>query len=309
MAESRVNGERQILRPLRKGWSWRFVGYSNVFYVDESGSTGNLPATNSDIQPLFTILGLIIDQSRIHDFSLKFIYLKRQFFLDAVLWDKRPPQQFLDWVLFEPKGSDLRKSIAEGRKRIRRHAHQFVDKTLSLIEEAEAKLIGRVWIKGVGVPFDGHSVYTASIQHLCRYFDNYLTRQNQYGLMIADNRTKDKNAKVSHSVFTQRFSSSGNPYSRLLELPVFGQSENHVGIQVCDLICSGIVFPIAVQTYCVGHVQSVHVRPGYEKIKEEFAERIKNLQHRFLSSDGKWRGGIVCSDGIAQRPGKLFFEL
>ena len=279
-----------------------------ICYVDESGCTGHLPSATSEIQPLFATLGMIVDQSKIHDLSLKFIYLKRQFFPNAVLWDNRPPRQFLDWVLVERKGSDLRRSIAEETTRKRRHALQFADKTLSLIEEAGVKLIGRVWIKGVGQPFAGHSVYTSSIQHLCRYFNNYLDQHNEYGLLVADSRAKDKNAKVAHSVFTQRFSSGGNPYSRLVELPVFGHSENHIGIQVCDLICSGIIYPIAIHSFCVGHVQSLHVRPGYQRLKEEFAERVKNLQHRFLSSDGKWTGGIVCSDGIAQRSGKLLFE-
>jgi Protein of unknown function (DUF3800) len=280
-----------------------------ICYVDESGCTGALPTANSPIQPLFAILGLIIEQTKIPKLTLQYLQLKKQYFPRAVLHDNRPPQEFLDWVLFEPKGGDLRKNAADPSKRVSRHAMRFFDDVLSLVEQSNSKLVGRVWIKGIGSPFDGPSVYTSSIQRLCEYFDNHLSDLGVHGLMLADSRTKDKNAKVSHSVFTQRFRTKGNAYPNLLEMPVFGHSDNHAGLQVCDLICSGILFPMAIQTYCVGHVQSIHVRPGYHKIKERFAARIQNLQHRFLSATGKWTGGIVCSDGIAKRPGKLLFDI
>ncbi len=281
----------------------------HVCYVDEAGCTGQLPSATSDIQPLFAMLGLILDQSKVQDLTLKFLYLKREFFPNAVLWDNRSPRQFLDWVLFEPKGGDLRKQIAEGGKRGRRQALRFFDKMLSLIEEAGAKLVGRVWVKGISQPFNGHAVYTSSVQRLCEYFDASLVSTGDHGLLVADSRTKDKNAKVSHSVFTGRYSAKMNRYVNLVELPVFGHSENHVGLQMCDLVCSGILFPTAVHTYCAGHVRNVHVRPGYQRIKEQFAERLKKLQYRYLSSDGKWTGGIVCSDAIGQRPGQRLFEL
>ena len=174
----------------------------HLCYVDESGCTGKLPSATSDIQPLFAALGLILDQSKIHDFTLKFIFLKRQFFPDAVLWDNKPPKQFLDWILFEPKGGDLRKAAAEPTKRKRRHAILFIDKALKLVEDANGKLIGRVWVKGIGLPFDGHSVYTSTIQHLSVYLNNFLEQRGEHGMLIADSRTKDKNAKVSHSIFT-----------------------------------------------------------------------------------------------------------
>lgn len=277
-------------------------------YVDESGCTGVLPSANSDIQPIFTTLGLVLDQSRIHDFTLRFIYLKREFFPNAKLGDVKPPQQFLDWILFEPKGADLRKDAAEQSKRKSRHALRFFDKVVALVEEMGGKLVGRVWVKGIGQPFDGHAVYTSSIQHLCRYFDNYLEGLGEQGMIIADSRTKEKNAKVSHSIFTGRYSMTGNRYPHLFELPVFGHSDNHAGLQACDLICSGILFPMAIQTYCAGHVTSVHVRGGYQQLKNRFAERIKKLQHRFLSPTGAWTGGIVTSDAIAQRSGSCLFE-
>lgn len=278
-------------------------------YVDESGCTGTLPSATSDIQPVFAIAGLMIEQSRVHDFTLRFLYLKRQFFPRAVLPSGQTPVHFLDWILFEPKGSDLRKQAAETSRRQYRHAVRFFDAVLKLVEDAGGKLIGRVWVKGIGQPFPGPAVYTSAIQHLSQYFDHYLASHNRYGILIADSRNKDKNAKVSHSVFTQRFKAIGNPYPRLLELPVFGHSDNHAGLQVADLICSGLIYPLAIRAFCDGHITSVHIRPGYQRLKDEFAERIKKLQHRFLTAEGRWTGGIVCSDAIAQRPGNILFDV
>ena len=149
----------------------------------------------------------------------------------ATLPHGRAPGHFLDWILFEPKGGDLRKQAAEPSKRAKRQALRFFDETLKLVETTGCRLIGRVWIKGIAQPFAGPAVYTSSIQRLCQYFNNFLVQRNDHGLLVADSRTKDKNAKVSHSVFTQRFSAVGNPYAQLLELPVFGHSDNHAGFK------------------------------------------------------------------------------
>jgi Protein of unknown function (DUF3800) len=278
-------------------------------YVDESGCTGALPSAISPIQPLFAIFGLMIDQSKIEKLTLQFLQLKKRFFPRAVLSNNLPPKDFLDWVLYEPKGSDLRKNAIDPSKRVSRQALMFFDEVLKLIEASDCRFVGRIWIKGVGTPFNGPAVYTSSVQRLCEYFDHFLRESGSDGIVIADSRTKDKNAKVSHSIFTQRFRAKGNAYPNLVDMPVFGHSDNHVGLQLCDLVCSGLLFPIAVHTYCAASITSLHVRPGYRVLKERFAARIEVLQHRYLSATGKWSGGIVTSDAISQQSGKLLFTI
>lgn len=278
-------------------------------YVDESGDTAVLSSPTCDLSPLLVVSGLILDQSALHDLTLEFLYLKREFFPGAKLSNGASPANFLDWMLYEVKGCDLRKLAAEPSKRRNRHAIRFLGKTLDLIENAGGKLVGRVWVKGIGAAVNGRSIQTSSIQHLCGYFDHFLQQQYDGGILIADSVTKDVNARVSHSIFTQRYSARGNLYANLLEAPVFGHSDNHAGLQLSDLVCSGILFPIAINNFCDGHVTNVHVRPGFRRIKEHFAQRLKSLQHRILSPAGKWSGGIVCSDEIARRPGGLLFDV
>ena len=87
----------------------------------------------------------------------------------------------------------------------------------------DVKLVARIWVKGLGSPFHATPVYTSSIQGIYTYFEYYLTQTN---------------VTVSHSIFAQKFSPAMQRYQRLAELPTFGHSENHAGLQICDLVCS-----------------------------------------------------------------------
>ena len=106
---------------------------------------------------------------------------------------------------------------------------------MGLLRRHRVSVVARVWIKVPGSPFEGTAVYTSSIQGLCTYFEHYLKECDDSGLCIADSRSKSKNLRVSHSTFTQKFSAVPN-YERLVELPTFGHSDNHVGLQVCDIV-------------------------------------------------------------------------
>ncbi len=90
-------------------------------------------------------------------------------------------------------------------------------------------------------------------------------------------------------------------------MPTFGHSENHVGIQIADLLCSALLFPMAAHAYCTGLVNNVHVQAGYEILKTQFGLRVRGLQHRFQDSTGRWRGGIVVCDSLTNRPGTHLF--
>jgi hypothetical protein len=72
-------------------------------------------------------------------------------------------------------------------------------------------------------------------------------------------------------------------------------------LQLSDFICS-------VQAYCSGQLTGVHIRPNYSHFPKQFAQRIKALQHRYQEQNGRWRGGIVVSDGIGQKGGGLLFQ-
>jgi hypothetical protein len=58
-----------------------------------------------------------------------------------------------DLMLAEIKGVDVRNRILRGSKAQARHGIGFIDKVFTLLEHHDAKLVARVWIKGLGLPF------------------------------------------------------------------------------------------------------------------------------------------------------------
>jgi hypothetical protein len=253
--------------------------------------------------------GIILDQFALEAFTRDFLELKANFFpgLGPV------SGEFLDWIKVEIKGADLRRRIREGNRDQRRHALGFMDKGLALCEKYQAKMLGRIYIKAIGQPFNGTSVYSTSVQLLARDFQSFLEHHKSFGLMILDSRNKPKNANVAHSIFTQKFKASGDAYDRLLEMPLFVHSDNQAGVQAADLIGSAFLFPMATFAYCLGYVNSVHVSMKYHKIRELFGTRLKKMQYRYQANDPKtnqlkWKGGIVTSDSLNQQYGSLLFE-
>jgi len=275
-------------------------------YIDEAGCTTPLPSAQTDIQPVLVIVGLIVDAANVRALTLDFLKLKRQYF----------PNKFgngnhlLDDVLVEIKGSDLRSTIRKyGAKA--GATLKFIDATLNLLRANDARLFASVWVKGIGKPFDGQAIYTCSIQAACRNFSAFLNWRGDTGFMVADSRTPALNTQVSHSIFTQKYRANGDPMSRLLDLPTFGHSNNHVPLQIADLLCSTLIFPMATATYCAGIITGKHVRGRDQFIKRRYASRIKALQYRYKDKDaakGHALGGVFVNDGLLGRKSDLLFQ-
>ncbi len=237
-----------------------------ICYIDESGDLGALPSAPPQAgneQPVFALSGLFVNVARLETLTNDFLTLKHQFFPGLPY----PSTSHLDRIIPEVKGADVRRAALRGNRSATRHAYGFLDKTLRLLEANGVRLVTEPVIKTPGGPFNGTSVYTSSVQAICSYLDQYLTENNDVGVCIADSRSKFKNVNVSHSIFTQKFQAATSFYSRILELPTFGHSDNHAGLQLCDLVCSSLIFPIACEAYCTGTVANVHVQPSAVQLK------------------------------------------
>ncbi|PJF38907.1 MAG: DUF3800 domain-containing protein, partial [Phototrophicales bacterium] len=143
----------------------------HICYVDEAGCTGNLPSPKSPIQPCFVIAGIIIDQSALQLLTTDFLRLKRQFYPNAL----PPTAPYLEWIRHELKGAEIRRSIRGNSRRKRRHALGLLDKFVDLMRRHHVTLVGRLWVKGIGATFNGTSVYTSSMQSICKDFQQFLT--------------------------------------------------------------------------------------------------------------------------------------
>lgn len=279
----------------------------HICYLDESGDTRVLlnGGGHENITPLFVLAGVAIDHAALETFTREFIEIKTRFYPHLT---HRHHHHRLGRILPEIKGADLRRAYRNdaGRNKTR-HAGGVIDALLRLLESHEAQIFGRVWIKVPGKPARGRSMYTFSVQDACATFENLLLSKGDHGLIIADSRTPGLNAPVSHSIFTRKFKQSGDDYPRVLELPTFGHSQNHAGLQVADLLCSALIFPMAATRYCDRNSGNVHVNSGYERLVDQFGPRIRNLQYRYTGDDHKQHGGIVVSDPLGCNPSSRLF--
>jgi hypothetical protein len=273
-----------------------------VAYVDDAGDIQTISTPDANIQPVLAFATVVLPVEGLNQLTRDFLALKRRFFGGRM----RSPH-LLDDVLVEIKGAELREMVRSPSRRRRRRAIRFLDELLGLLEANDAKVMGRVWIKALGEDMNGQALNTFSIQAIAETFQAYLTEIDDEGWMIIDSSTPGMNAAVSHSIFTAKFRAAGDQYDRLLELPTFGHSKNHVGLQIADILSSGLVTPMACRTYCCTHVTGVHVHVRYDEIKSRFGVRVQHLQFRYVDGAGTWRGGFTVSDPVNRlHSGHLF---
>src|SRR5882724_7676977 len=103
-----------------------------ICYIDEAGCTGVLPSAVSDIQPVLTIAGIMVDQTRLRNVTIDYMDLKKTYFPRAVLPTGLPPANFMDWALFEVKGADVRRMLCDGAT-TRHSAISFLSDFLQLL--------------------------------------------------------------------------------------------------------------------------------------------------------------------------------
>ena len=305
LASDRRTGETWATNPKAARAALAVYGGCAVYlcYVDEAGCPGALPSATSDIQPVLVIAALFVPQSQLALLTRSFLQIKRHFNPGLAPLNSH----WLDLARCEIKGADLRRDLRHAGRNRRRAVNGFLDRVITLLQSSSAQLVARIYIKQPGGRFDGRAVYTSSVQSLCATFQNFLVERDSRGLMIADSRTPALNSMVSHSVFTQKFRATGDAYDRILEMPTFGHSENHVALQITDFLCSAILSPMATSAYCQGHIRNVHVHQRDNDIRERYWLRIKALTYRY--SDGKrMRGGLTVHDAIAKRSANDMFE-
>lgn len=255
---------------------------SYICYIDEAGCSAPLPARKTDIQPLLVVAGLVVHQEALPLLTREFLTLKRTYFPGSFT-----SPHLLDDVREEVKGSDLRSAIRKKGHKARTQL-RFIDDTLGLLERYSCRVLASVWIKGVAMPFKSRETYTQSVQYACKAFQSFLKHKDSQGFVIADFRTTQLNDQVAHSIFTQKYRAKGDPFDRVIELPTFGVSNNHVGLQLTDVLCSALIFPIASSVYCFGHVSGVHVNGRDLVARRRYSKRLKKLQFKVDAGWSVW---------------------
>lgn len=272
----------------------------HLLFIDEAGCPGALKSCTDPVQPVFVISGLIVESRHIGDITKEYLALKKKF--NPHVFDK---DNNLDIAKWEVKGSELRKDIKSKSRNKRRRAIGFLNKVFDILDDYECRLLSKAYVKKPGDDFDGKAVYTSTAQSFCQHFNVFLEKANSSGIVVCDSRNYSMNSNISHSVFTQQYSRGGSDkYARLIEMPLFGHSDNHALLQLVDLLSSAIVFPSCTFAYCLGHVNNVHVSADYVKIRDRFCGKIKELSFRYQEQGGRWRGGVTVLDNISRKSAK-----
>lgn len=273
-------------------------------YIDESGDLGTILASQSrQSQPVLVIGALFLDSDYLHQFTRHYLNLKARFFPEV----RSKLYTHLQMILPEIKGSEIRKNILRGSSRERRHAIGFLDHIVKMLEVFHVRTTARIYVKRVGASFNGENVYNSAIQNICRYFHHYLTTEEDTGICIADSRSHSQNLELSRSVFTRKFKTNSE-LPRIVESLTFGDSKIHAGLQICDIFCSALLFPIAAYAYCLNHFSNIHAHPKAAYIRSRYGARLESMQYRFQNSESRTVGGLVVSDYIGQQSGARMFR-
>ena len=271
-----------------------------VCYIDESGG---FEAPNSDpsATPLMVLSGLIIRADRLQALTAEFLKIKKRY---------RPTEdtKLLDYILIEIKGAALRSLIRSGGHRKQRYALGVLDQVVSLVEKYDIRLVGRIWVKEVDKQLRPRECYTLSIQNIADHFNSFLQEKAAHGVILCDGRMPHQDSQVSHSIFTRKHRRLGDAYPSLLEAPFFSRSHNHVGLQLADIVASGMLFPIAARVYCAEDLNSVHTDSSFEILRYRYGTRLRSRQYFYKSAKGRRRGGVVVSDKLNKKPSKLLFQ-
>ncbi|GKS87656.1 hypothetical protein AVMA1855_25910 [Acidovorax sp. SUPP1855] len=252
---------------------------------------------------MLVLLGLFVNGDRLCEITKDFIRLKRRFY--PALFPVS--QQKIDTLLLELKGSDIRTDIRKNplESAIVEHHFRFLDEIFALLKKHEVKLTSRIWVKGFGKVLNEKSVYTKTTQQIAVRFQKYLEEQKSLGIMVMDYRDSMKNSWVANSVFTQQFKVGGNAYPNIAEIPTFGVSDNHAVLQICDLICSSVIYPIAGMKFCKPLINNAHTHANYVWLRDRYSRRLKALQfHCVVSGQQYW--GITASNELDKANNYLF---
>ena len=151
--------------------------------------------------------------------------------------------------------------------------------------------VGKAWGRGLTA-----SSYHMSVAGIADDFHNRLAATGQSGMMVLDARTKVKNTPNVLGVTTRKFRSGGDPLPRLVESPVFGHSDSHLGLQAADIVASALVFPLACLAYCDNMPWNTHCHGNYQRILQRYAERLHKLECRDVVGGGGRTGGVKVHD-------------
>ena len=269
---------------------------SHICHIDESGDLHGLqsPWRLAKGQPVLVVLGLIVPEESLTQVTSRFLEIRGKF---------GPGRA-------EVKGAELRGDLAKPSDENSRHAGLLALKAaLELLENADARVTARVCVKPAGEPFDGDDAHDRALRFIAGNFSRFLRAEKSEGRVVCDSRgpfDSDNNMRAARAL--------RRPFGfRRPEFPppVFAHSEDCVGLQLADWLCSALVAPVAATAYC-GDCErlreSVHVNGNYLRFRDRHGggEWLWRRQLRFAARGGRMRMGLEVDDPRGRSSELLF---
>jgi hypothetical protein len=274
-------------------------------YVDESGKAETLTKADAQQQPVVVIAGVSFPECELTSITGEWIALKARFYPGLA---QRGQKGWLDGILHDLKGTSLRRGFrARATNRQRTHATALISETISLLERHQGRIIGRIWLKALDAPNDDMRIHTSSLHFICAAFHAGLP-DDERGMVVVDSQTYQHNFRLAHSMFTLRFAKKPL-HDRLADMPVFGHSDNHAGLQIADLLCSAVLAPIACAVYGGSYASwNKHCDSGFLDIRERFGTRLERLTYDWDNTRlGRESSSVVVQDPNMKRSTHLMW--
>ncbi|MGN6188091.1 MAG: DUF3800 domain-containing protein [Conexibacter sp.] len=275
-------------------------------YVDESGKPQTLTRDDADQQPVVVIAGVSMPERCLMAITHEWIGLKR-LYLPAIRRGSR--SGWLDGILEEVKGTTLRRGFrANATSRQRKQAIGLLDGLVGLLERYGCRVLGRIWVKQLDTPIDGMRMHVSSLRFICGAFHAGL-EDDERGVVVVDSQTYQHNHRLAHAVFTQRFARRPH-HEQLVDMPLFGHSDNHAGLQIADLLCSALLAPLACAVYGSSYAGwNRHCDSGFLGICERYGERLARLTYDWHNPRvGRESPSVVVHDPNTKRSTRLMWD-
>ena len=239
------------------------------FYIDESGNPypHHVPIRSGET-PLFCLSAIAIHETSWRLLSRDHHLLKQRFFKNEI--GSGIPLEY------ELKGSDL---MRPGNRSNRRN-HAFLSAILKLCQHYSLPFFSVIIRKNSSIPANPTSIYTMSLQYLMERFQAFLDENNDNGLVVADSRTHRLDLQVARSYLSYIFGNvQGKHCTRLIEAPMFANSQLTSGLQVVDTVGS-CIYADAYYWRCraiAGALDYSHMRKyRLDFLQSEFHSTIKH---------------------------------
>jgi hypothetical protein len=243
-------------------------------FIDESGCPGQLPSATSQVQPILVIAGVALETSAIATVTRQFARITQRYHHGQ----SRPESICSDLQSELIKGSEVRRTFRSNPAAAEQKEHPLLDSVLDLLRSHQAKLYGTVVVKTAGEEFDGRAVYAQGLSDVARAFHRTLEVEQTQGTVIADFRESKLNGRVSADLMEAKLGPAGDQLPRLLYAPTFGNSEVHAPLQLVDLVCSAMLWPIAAWRFRVELEGSPHIAPSADAcIRRRYRRRLQEL--------------------------------